>query len=77
MASLRRRRDGRRAAGAAEQKAKHEGRRVHARGPDGERVVVPEDGSPMRPPILTPWDENKLILEEQLGLQPGTPGDVR
>ena len=32
-----------------------------------ERVVVPEDGSPMRPPILTPWDENKLILEEQLG----------
>ena len=21
----------------------------------------------MRPPILTPWDENKLILEEQLG----------
>ena len=32
-----------------------------------ERVVVPEDGSPMRPPILTPWDENKLVLEEQLG----------
>ena len=32
-----------------------------------ERVVVPDDGSPMRPPILTPWDENKLILEEQLG----------
>lgn len=31
------------------------------------RIEVPADGSPMRKPIATPWDENKQILEEQLG----------
>mmetsp|Transcript_19165 Transcript_19165/g.58102 ORF Transcript_19165/g.58102 Transcript_19165/m.58102 type:complete len:786 (+) Transcript_19165:135-2492(+) len=34
---------------------------------DAPRVVVPDDGSPMRPPIATPWDETKESLKEQFG----------